>query len=47
MHETVNDIAKAIATELIELYNTANIPVIAFNSAFRKVKRLIEKVNDL
>jgi len=47
MLQTVNDIAKAIATEVIERYNTASIPVIAFNSTFRKIKRLIEQRNDL
>ena len=45
--KTVNDIAKTIGTEVIEIYNSASIPTIAFDSVVKKVKRLVEKGNDL
>ena len=47
LYQTVNDIAKTVTTEVIEIYNTASIPTIAFDSTVKKVKRLIEKGNDL
>ena len=46
-HQTVNDVAKTVANEVTEVYNTASIPVIAFDSVVKKIKRLIERGNDL
>ena len=45
--KSVNDIAKAVANDVIKLYVSANIPAIAFDSVVKKIKRLIEKGNDL
>jgi DNA-directed RNA polymerase len=39
MHQSVNDIAKAVATEVIEMYNTASIPAIAFDSVVKKSQK--------
>ena len=44
---SVNDIVTSVATEVTEIYNTASIPTIAFNSFTKKVQRLIDKGNDL
>ena len=44
---TVNDIIKTVANEVTQVYHTASIPTIAFDSIVTKVKRLIEKGNDL
>ena len=46
-HLTSNDIVTTVASEVTEIYNTASIPTIAFDSIMKKVKRLIEKGNDL
>jgi hypothetical protein len=45
--QDVNEIAKVIATEVSAIYATASIPVIAFDSIVKKVKRAIEKGKDL
>jgi len=38
---TSNDIVTTVATEVTEIYNTASIPTIVFDSITKKVKRLI------
>lgn len=43
----VNEIAKLLATKVNEIYAAASIPTIAFDSIVKKVRRLIEKGNDL
>ena len=44
---TINDIAKIVANDVIEINNSASIPATAYTSIAIKAKRLIEKGTDL
>ena len=46
-YDTANEIAKSIASEVIEIYKTASIPTIEFESIVKKIIRLIEKGKNL
>jgi hypothetical protein len=39
-HYTVNDVAKTVANEVTEIYKTASIPVIAFDSVLKKNQKV-------
>lgn len=43
----INDLVKLVATEVRDLYVKASLPTIELDSVVKKVKRLVQKINEL